>query len=439
MAVLVAEMILGAMFYGTLKNADVRSAAKRALLLVGLSGLATLCVVQWELAQLSPDGTYGSDARYYYAQMRATVEANAWWPAQGTLSPGYVAWGAAVLYSSPSDSVVWVKLANIGLLLLVLLLGFNLMEYWGVRAWAAYYATLLYGLNGTVLWMVVRNLKDSVLLFLTLGHVLLSLRVLSTRWPAVVRVGAVIVLGMAAGFVYATIRPWGLYWSGAVFAGSVLEAAHRSMLARAARRRGTPVGGERGFGLPSGIAVLVTAGALVGIVLNTRWEVVQEDLRVLQAYSELSGGLAGRGLREYLVAVPRFLIGPGPIRALFGWEAFQVTTTTGNILVALGSLLWWLCVPLLIGGMLRGTRYWAKHGSILVVLLMHIAVYSFAYAGSLETRFRAIVYVLSALLMGRYIQELRWRRPRRRMGLVMLAGMVVWFGGLYESYRSLSG
>lgn len=104
----------------------------RAMFWVTMWSIFWLLLVQLELVAISPDGTYGSDARYYYEAMRTTLEAGRWWPPAGVLSAGYVAFGTLVLRTSLTDSVVWVKLANIGLLLISLALGFYILQQWGI-------------------------------------------------------------------------------------------------------------------------------------------------------------------------------------------------------------------------------------------------------------------------------------------------------------------
>lgn len=104
----------------------------RSIFLVTIWSIFWLLLVQMELLAISPDGTYGSDARTYYEAMRTTLEAGRWWPPEGVFNPGYVAFGTLVLRTSLTESVVWVKLANIGLLLISLTLGFYILQQWGI-------------------------------------------------------------------------------------------------------------------------------------------------------------------------------------------------------------------------------------------------------------------------------------------------------------------
>jgi len=52
----------------------------RALFWVAAWSIFWLLLVQLELVAISPDGTYGSDARYYYEAMRSTIKTGKWWP-----------------------------------------------------------------------------------------------------------------------------------------------------------------------------------------------------------------------------------------------------------------------------------------------------------------------------------------------------------------------
>ena len=52
----------------------------RVLFWVAAWSIFWLLLVQLELVAISPDGTYGSDARYYYEAMRSTIKTGKWWP-----------------------------------------------------------------------------------------------------------------------------------------------------------------------------------------------------------------------------------------------------------------------------------------------------------------------------------------------------------------------
>ena len=142
---------------------------------------------------------------------------------------------------------------------------------------------------------------------------------------------------------------------------------------------------------------------------------------------------------DIILAISRFLIGPGPIRAIFGWEAFQVTTSIGNILIFLGAFVWWLFLPVLILAIFKGPSYWLRYSSVLIPLVVFLGVYSFAYSGSLETRFRAIVYILSLIGTAPYMDSAIKQKNAGRFLVYVVIALVVWLGGIATSYISLTG
>jgi len=400
-----------------------------AMFWVTMWSIVWLLLVQLELVAISPDGTYGSDARYYYEKMRITLEAGKWWPSADVFNPGYVAFGALVLHTSPTKSVVWVKLANIGLLLISLALGFYMLQQWGISKRVAYLVIMLAGTNGIVTWMVCRNLKDTLILFLTLALIAGVKALLSKdrHIPMLLRISSILLFSFVGAEALRTVRPWGIYWTLGIVGATIIE----------------PIFGK-GLGLrfkilkSSLFATLALSVAFIVWVVHS-YQAVIRDFLVAVYYAERAGGLVGVGLIDIVLAPARFLIGPGPIRAIFGHEVFWVTTTMGNILIALGSIMWWVYLPLLLMAVLRGPSYWLKYASVLIPLFIFLAAYSFAYSGSLETRFRAIVYVLSLLGTAPYLDIIMQRRKAGWGLRYAMIASVVWIGGTIASYITLTG
>lgn len=404
-----------------------RTAVWHALIFIIMWSLFWLLLVQLELVVISPDGTYGSDARYYYKAMCSALHAGMWLPPEGVFNPGYVAFGTFVLRTSPSESVIWVKLANIGLLLLSLALGFYILQSWGISKRVAHLAITLAGTNGVVTWMVVRNLKDTLFLFLSLILIVGVKVLLSKRHdiPILFRISGILLLCFAGAQALESIRPWGLYWALVIIGATTIEPLFQKGL-------------QWGFKIPRSLLFSTLALSLILMVwfANSHRSVMQ-DITVAIQYAEGAGGLVGVGPLDIVLALPRFLIGPGPIRAIFGHEVFWVTTTMGNILITLGAIMWWTYLPVLVLALLRGPSYWLRHASILIPLFIFLTIYSFAYSGSLETRFRAIAYVFSFLGTAPYLNMIMQYRKAGRFFAYASIASVVWIGGTIASYISL--
>lgn len=428
MLILVFEGLLLIFIVRLLTN-TWRPMARCALFWVAMWTIFWLLLVQLELAYISPDGTYGSDARTYYKGMRATLEVGKWWPSPDVINPGYVAFGTSVLHTSPTESVVWVKLANIGLLLISLALGFYILYSWGISKKVAYFVIILAGTNGIVTWMAVRNLKDTLFLFLTLVLIAGTKFLLSKerRISVFLRISGILLLSFVGVRMLESVRPWGTYWALSVLGATVIESLFEERL----RLR---------FKISKSLlfTALALSSALIVWLVHSYQAVIQ-DLLVAFRYAEGAGGLVGVGPMNMVLAFARFLIGPGPIRAIFGWEVFLVTTTIGNVLITLGAIMWWAYLPVLVLVLLRGPNYWLKHASVLIPLFIFLVAYSFAYSGSLETRFRAIVYFLSFLGTAPYLD--RAMQHAKAGGFLAYLGIasVVWVGGTIASYISLKG
>jgi len=405
-----------------------RRMAWKVIFFVAIWSVFWLLVVQLELAYISPDGTYGSDARYYYEAMRTTLEAGRWWPPAEVFNQGYVAFGVLILRTSLNVSVVWVKLGNIALLLVSLALCLYILQQWNISKRLAYLVTLLGGTNGIVIWMVCRNLKDTLFLFLTLALIagIKALLFKKYRIPMFFRIFGVLLLSFVGAKALETVRPWGLYWAVGIVGATIIEAIFAK-------------GRWLHFRIPKSllfVTLTFSLACIVWVVLS--YQGVIRDLWVALNYAQQAGGLVGASLIEVVLAPARFLIGPGPIRAIFGHEVFWVTTTAGNVLITLGSIMWWAYLPLLLMAVMRGANYWLKYASVLIPLFIFLAAYSFAYSGSVETRFRAIVYVFSSLGTAPYLDMIMQRRKEGWGLLYAMLASVVWIGGTVASYVSLT-
>lgn len=111
----------------------------------------------------------------------------------------------------------------------------------------------------------------------------------------------------------------------------------------------------------------------------------------------------------YLTAPLRFLLGPGPFRSLIQiimGDVFIVSTHTGDVLIFIGSVIWWIALFLIAKSLfVKSIRYNIKCNinrnifNLLWFAFFYMAVYSVAYFGSGDTRHRAALYFSLAPLM----------------------------------------
>lgn len=409
-----------------------RSMVWHALFWITFWSLLWLLVIQMEISYISPDGTYGSDARYYYESMMSTVESGKWWPDISIFNPGYVAFGTLVLLTSFSNSVIWVKLANIGLLLLSIALGFYILQLYGVSIKTSFFVMVLAGTNGIVTWMAGRNLKDTLVLFITLMSIAGVKFLLSRKFHSFPKILCVLGFGYVVGNMLRTVRQWGFYWVLIIVGATIIESFFKKEVFHSAFSKSK-----------SWLFTIMILGLVLAIWLVKSYQTVIRDFSIASMFAEEVWSkekgliLDKSNLIEVVLAVPRFLIGPGPIRAIWGWKAFQVTTSVGNLLIFLGSIQWWIYLPILILVVLQGPSYWLRYSSVFIPLAVFIAIYSIGFSGSPDTRSRAIAYVLSMIGTAPYLDKILQRKKARWFLYYSWIAILVWLVGMATSYVSL--
>ncbi|WP_038049018.1 hypothetical protein [Thermus caliditerrae] len=351
----------------------------RVVLILGLWYGIWAVLVAMDLLHKSPDLTYGSDARYYWEAALAVSSGSARWNEfAGSL---YVAWQAAVILTSPSPSFLWAMFANIAVLLgtfslqatqvkrILLSRGFSASASRTAILWLA----LVYA-NGIVVWAVVRGLKEPLIWFFLMLSATSAL-----GWRQAL-----------AAVVLWFLRPLGSllafgYWVGERFAVYLLGNTKLSM------------------------AILFFIIPLMHNLLENNQLLLwfrkafgESELREV-AFAHL---FLHPILGPYL-SILRFVHGPGPFRStaqLLRGDIFLESTFSGDVLIFLGSVSWWILLGYVIylaltpSGRRRIAFSMTVFGGWLVLSLMLTVAYSFIYFGTGDTRHRASLYVLSAPL-----------------------------------------
>lgn len=119
-----------------------------------------------------------------------------------------------------------------------------------------------------------------------------------------------------------------------------------------------------------------------------------------------------RGIFSSILGPFNMLIGPGPVRPMFGHLYFWFYTISGNVATSIGALVWWFTLPFYFAIIqykkLKEISLLQKYiGSFLIIF---VVIYSLAYGGSVELRFRGILYILfSAQILSMYNIKLNSR------------------------------
>lgn len=377
-----------------------RRAAYAGWLFIGFA-LFWYAILGYELSFVSPDGTYGSDARYYWNAMLSVLAGQA--EPFAFDAPLYVFWGWLVLATSPTQSVAWVIVCNIVLVgnaLMLLFISIHLALSWSRFSWitssnAFFYLFFLMSCNGIIVWMVIRGLKEPLICFLIALHIFL-IEVVFRRGGSLLR----FMLSLLLVALFSLLIFWGLNYlrplGGALILPYLAVALGRYLVSRGITRK------------------VLLALALIPLVLVAMpylaqrlgyFAIVQERFsgESLQTAPSLLSESAGRAsLLTLPFSVTRFVTGPGPIRSveqLITGDVFEVSTVVGDILIFLGSTQWWLVLIALLGMTAIWPRVFLRPLrpvlGFLTLAIVIVGAYSYVYFGTGDTRHRAFMYFFS--------------------------------------------
>lgn len=384
-------MLLGLALFAVLLVLALSKKRRAPIFIVTISLLLVIWLTQIlvvaELLTISPDLTYGSDARFYW---NATLKI-----LHGEAKPSdfpaslYVFWQVLVVRLSPEAHFLWVLFANSMLFSLAFLFQISAIIEKLKKAkplvyqadyLAVTFATLYFWTNGVVLWMVARGMKEVLIVFFL--SFMMFLHSLGTFQRTV---GLALALLAMSG-----LRPLGMALP---LIATLVE--------------------SRFFPKVKNIWIFFIIIA-VGLSLGERF---LENIAVLgwfrkqfgaEAAEEFIGGgqILNVPILGYWVAFLRFVLGPGPFRSLeqlVSGAVFEVSTRVGDVLIFLGSVHWWITLMLLVlhisfsrkareafGEALYLQRGWFFMGLTLA------ATYAYIYFGTGDTRHRALLYLLWA-------------------------------------------
>lgn len=262
-------------------------------------------------------------------------------------------------------------------------------------------------LNPLVIYSLARNLKDVLFLFYV-SLIILCFHFLTRHNTRRILLSiALIVLTI----LVSEVRPWGFLVSLSLFGFLYLR-----WLSKGFRQR--PI---LFYLLSVGIAVLA---AILVIFLKYLGYMATLEVWVPIVIESASS----QGLLNLLLAPTRILTGPGPFRAIQGAKYFWFYTVSGNFFAAIGALLWWFHLGSF-GARLITSRLNKNTVSVLLAITwgLFVIIYSLQYGGSLELRFRGVIYVLTAALV---MSVVECRISLKTRALTIIITSVVFAGGL---------
>jgi len=381
------------------------------LLVVLFWNLFWLLLVQTELANKGVY-TYGSDAEYYYTQIiNAIHSARPFYTAiHSRLAPLYVFFGVLVLKTSPNLSSIWIKIANIVLIELCFIIIYFWLRNYVYRKTIVLDLVLIFGLNGIITWTVLRELKDTLFVFFVLLN-LYMLYYLLKRGKSLV---AVIFTGIMSLLMY-HLR----MFAAAIPLGLLL--AYILIYRKSIKKD-----------------LFLWFGAFLLLIVILERDRIHWFYTGLIYYAgrfrEPLSILTGNYFAQIVLSPFRFIIGPGPIRALAGSDLFVLTTNMGNVLIFLGALLWWVFLPILLMAFIFDFKFILENIYFFASPIFIVLMYSFMYLGTGDTRLRATVYLLFLPGLIKYLDYIKLRKSNSKiLSEYVLSSFIVWSLGLFFS------
>ncbi|CAH0346464.1 hypothetical protein [Bacillus sp. CECT 9360] len=380
--------------------------------------IAWLAVLQIELLN-SGTSTYGSDEGVYYSTVLMALQMDNWFQyLREDFNFSYVLYEYFILKTSLTNSVVWIRLSNVLVLINTILMVYMLgKKYLNTNVKTLNFAVVFLLFNGIITWTAIRNLKDILFIFLLLLFVNLLMDIIKERKHILTKGISLLLIG----YLIQDIRQWFIYLLGVLLVTVLL-------IYLVKKRRfisGTVLLG----------GVLVYLANMFSSGLNTLLIYTQTYLTIQQ--NDLGGDSITQGLSTNIWSLPismfRFILGPGPIRGLFGGDAFVTTTNTGNVLIFIGGLMWWAAIPIFLMALVS-LKNIKNNTIIFVIMIFYWMTYSFAYSGSGDTRLRAVFYILAVLFAMTYFQQ-KFTKFKLFIYFGLLIPIVLI--GLYVSYQSL--
>lgn len=338
--------------------------------------LALAIIAGFEFSNLPYAGTWGSDAQYYY---QAAAGRGGEQSCTAYLGYGYVCTFTAFV------SVLDLPIAFYTLIGLLYI--YIVFRYYRPSGPTSSLIWLVLVLNPTVLWTFLKGVKEGFVIACLLVLVKIYGRVRARRSMLNMLLFAAAILALstvkfeAVAFVLL-----------AAIATEVVMRANNSI-----KMALVLVGGA--------VAVLFVLDQLAGFFPELAFLqklMAHRELFFTQEISEPDANV------NYLSAVFRFLVGPGPITpisSLFRDTGFYEPTAIGKVMIFLGSLCWLAVLGLSALGfakVLSNPKYRTSLGAVVnheiafaaALSMFYILTYAYMYGGMVDTRHRAVVYVL---------------------------------------------
>lgn len=306
---------------------------------------------------------YYSDAEVYWHETKNMIETGS----AGGWNIGYIYYSFLIQKLSFFESVALINVSNMMLIhLSISILGFIMLKN-DISKKNISFFIIINSLNPLIFYALFRNVKDSLFLF----YSVLSIAIIYyySHEKNMIKKSILFISMVMIIYLLYDIRPWGFLVpiSGYIVADINKE---RSKVNKVINISIITLG-----------LIIILSMPRINATLNMWVPIV------------FNNGLS-QSLKGLILGPFNLLIGPGPIRSIFGSKYFVYYTNIGNIAGFIGSIIWWLALPMLLAQVKI-----SKHSNLLsrligIIVFIFISIYTMQYGGSAEIRFRGVLYVL---------------------------------------------
>ena len=358
-------------------------------------------------------GLYGTDDSFYWDNIKTMlgVDNISWRGLPGGL---YIYVGYLANIEGVFPSPIWTQLINIQLLVCSYIITIRIFYLYSQKdqIQARIFARHLLPVycNGIVVWTAIRNMKDILFVFLWI----ILMLIYESSFGKNRRIKHFFLSGFFVGIV-SFLSQWVRQESLIIVGGSfVLFLFFRSAEL-----------------LPRRIALGIISIFCLGVAASIILEEYERIVTVFGAHIRLNASsrsgiekfVGSNILIQYIASPFRFILGPGPIRALnqliFG-DVFETSTSTGDILIFIGSVQWWYFLSKILircqRGLVMFKIIWDLREAVFLACAF-LTTYAVIYMGTGDTRHRSTMYLLLALPSVAFLVKSRVIFHRRARGI----------------------
>lgn len=406
--------ILTLQLFLMLSKTKFEKALTYTIIAITIWNVGFLTILQLELTILGTS-TYGSDESEFFQKILYASNLENWFAyVKSDYNFSYLLFGTLILKTSWFDSIYLIRLGNVLLVInAIVVIYFFAKNFLNIRSKNLYWLLLFIGLNGMITWTAIRNLKDTLFVFALVIFIYVLFDIILKKKLSAFNLTVFTI----TFYILIDIRQWFIY----LFLLLVIAIFSVSLLK------------QKRYLL---FTIICTISLIFTIMIGK--DALDMYLLYSVAYSEnfgdnqlsqvLTGSFFGLPL-----SMGRFILGPGPIRGLFGSDAFLTFTATGNVLITLGSLIFWFFMPLFFLALVSKKNIMNNY-IILIILLFYWIIYSYAYAGSGDTRLRAVLYILCAIYTLPYLEDIKEKKFLLKYLAILIPIFLI---GSYFSYQTL--